>query len=78
MKRMFVVTLAIFISACASQPSKTVATDQNPRNSHDYANSKNALYAGTSKRVYLDDFELLHVSRPVPKRQAIMLGGGKD
>ena len=78
MKGIFVVALALCISACASQPEKTVAADQAATASHDYTVSASSQAAKPSRKVFLDDSTLLHVKAPASKRKTLVLGKKKS
>ena len=54
MKGIFVITLALCLGACASQPAQTVATDQPAVQSIDQTQASNDTNARRSNRVYLD------------------------
>jgi len=78
MKRMFIVALTLCIGACASQPQKAITAEQPAANS-----AGTSLAAGTDpnkpyKKVFIDDYELLHVKAPPQKRTIMILGQKGD
>jgi hypothetical protein len=75
MKGISVITLALCLGACASQPAQTVATDQPAVRSTDQIQPSNDANERSSDRVYLDDFE--RVPFPARTRGVHVLGTNK-
>ena len=77
MKGIFVITLALCLGACASQPAQTVATDQPAVQSIDQTQSSNDTNARRSNRVYLDQYDLVPV-QSAPKQRGVRVLGTKN
>ena len=77
MKGIFVIMLALCLGACASQPQRTVTADQPLDHSVVQAQPSQVENPGPSKRVYLDDYQLVPVKAPYRPRSAYVLGKKK-
>lgn len=77
MKGIFIAALVLCISACASQPEKTVTADQAAMASNAYTASASNQTARSSRKVFKDDYTLLHVKAPPSKRTTLLLGSKK-
>jgi len=77
MKGIFVITLALCLGACASQPAQTVATDQPAVQSIDQTQPSNATTAKGSDRVYLDQYNLIPY-QVTPKQRGVRMLGSRN
>lgn len=77
MKRIFVLAAALCLGACASQPTTAVTANQPATQSGGAALAVTAQANRSSDRVYLDDYDLIHVQAPPSNRQVLVLGAGK-
>ena len=78
MKRIFIAALVVCISACASQPEKTVTADQAVAASNANIAAASTQTARPSHKVFKDDYTLLHAEAPPSKRRTLLLGSKDD
>ena len=78
MKGTLAVILAICISACASQPSRTVTSDQPAEAFHADAKPASTQDVRRSRKVFVDDYEMIHVRVNHPLRSTLILGRKSD
>ena len=74
MKRIFVVALTLCIGACASQPQKTITAEQPVIQSSDTSVAANNQKDRPYTKVFMDDYELIHVTTSPAKRRNSVLG----
>ena len=70
MKRIFILSLALCLGACASQPEKPVTADQLASQSTDQTQPSSTASERSTDRVYLDDYTRL----PFPERRRVIKG----
>jgi hypothetical protein len=78
MKGIFVIILAVCLSACASQPTTAITADQFAGESPAHALPASIQPDRSVKTVYLEDYELIHVQAPPQKRGVVVLGAKKS
>jgi hypothetical protein len=74
MKGIFVIALALCISACASQPEKSVASDQAMKASYWSGMAEKSKADEPYEIVYLDDSSRVLSKVIHPKRPVVILG----
>ena len=77
MKGIFVIALALCITACASQPEKSVGADEALKASYWSGTSGKPKSEQPYEIVYLDDSSRVLSKVIHPKRPVVILGGNK-
>lgn len=77
MKGIFIITLALWLGACASQPQRTVAADQPAATSTDQTPPASVASERPSDRAYLDDYDRVPYSMPSRGSEVRVLRGSK-
>lgn len=77
MKGIFIITLALCLNACASQPEKVVTAAQPAVDSTEQTQPSNVSNTGSSNRAYLDDYDRVPFQTPPHDRGVRVLGSKK-
>ena len=77
MKGIFIITLALCLGACASQPEKIVAADQPSDNSTEQPQPSDVTNVKSSDRVYLDDYARVPF-QTTPRNRGVRVLGSKS
>jgi len=77
MKGIFIITLALCLGACASQPERTVAAAQPPGTSTEQTQPASVASERPSNRVYLDDYDRVPYQMPSRGSEVRVLRGSK-
>lgn len=78
MKKIFILAAALCLGACASQPTTVVTANQPAAQASGTALTGTAQANRSPDRVYLDEYDLIHVQAPPSNRRMLVLGAGKE